>query len=428
MLQSNPASWVLYHIVDSALRWSWHCTAGASVGGELAAAALAEHPAEAARGPSSEPGDSGREVGAAPCGTSRPTGTGRAPGEGRNAAEESPSEACASGAAGRAAELGACARGAGPEDAQGAPKPPGEALGEPGAAAAPSGAPSAAPARLAGEAGRRDGGAPGSSGASEGSGLRLGFLDPLGMLEKVTDVFSRRVHASMSPATLSPNPKHESPAAPADAQHAESSGAAGTGVSCGAMARPHSDLLRPSAGHGGADAGAPPRLDLAVDLGTGRHPPAAAHGGEGAQRAPVAAQQRLDLALDLSPDRQAPVAAAPSGAPPGWHASAPLPLPELIAEVPPAPDRATPSVVVSGGVMGELRPDAEAPADGAAASGFLGSPVQVGAQGGAERGTPAPGRAHKLRPEPDVSGARSPEVTIRRAQLPTCLQRSQGLA
>lgn len=398
----------------SALELTLH--AGASVGGQLATAALADDPAEAGQGPAAEPGDSVREVGAAPGDASGklPGPSRAAPGGSCNAAEESPSEASAGGASGKALELGVRASRAGPEGAQGPPQAPKQALEEPSAPAAPSRAPSARPA---GEAGRRDGGAPGGTGASEGSGLRLGFLDPLGMLEKVTDVFSRRVHASASPTTLSPDPKREPPAAPVDAPpYAGPSGAAGSRGSRETVARPSSDLLRAGAEGGGAGAGAPPRLDLAVDLSAGRH---AADGGEGAQQAPASALQRLDLALDPSPDRQAPFAADASGEAPGVRASAPLPLPELIAELPPAPDRATPSVVVSGGDTGEPRQDAESPADGAATGGFLGSPVQVGTPGGSERGTPVPGPARKLQPEPDASGARSPAVTIRRAQLLT---------
>ena len=354
---------------------------GASVGGQLATAALADD-SEAAQGPASEPGDSVREVDAPPGDGSRPPGSSRAAPSGScNAAEGPPSEASAGGASG----------------------------------AAPSGAPSARPA---GEAGRRDGGAAGGTGASEGSGLRLGFLDPLGMLEKVTDVFSRRVHASASPTALSPDPKREPPAAPVDALPAAGpSGAAGSRGSCGAVARPSSNLLRAGAEDGDAGAGAPPRLDLAVDLSADQPPRTAADGGEGALRAPASAPHRLDLALDLSPDRSAPSAADASGGAPGVRASAPLPLPELIAELPPALDRATPSVVVLGGNTGDLHLGAESPADGAATGGFLGSPVQVGTPGCAERGTTAPGPARKLRPEPDASGARSPPITIRRAQL-----------
>ena len=391
--------------------------AGASVGGQWAAAALAEDPAEAAQGPASEPGDSVREVGAAPGDAVHPPGASREPSENCNAAEGSSSETSAGGAADRAPDLGARAPGAGLEDAQGPPNPK-QAPEEPDAAAAPSGAPSVAAVWPAEEAGRREGGAPGRSGSSEGSGLRLGFLDPLGMLEKVTDVFSRRVHASASPTALSPKPTREPPAAPTDtAPHAKSSGAAGTRESCEASTQPHSDLLRASAGSGGADAGAPPRLDIAVDLSANQQSPTAGDGGEGKQRAPASTPQQLDLALDLSPDRRAPAAAGASAGAPGGRASAPLPLPELIAELPPAPDRATPSVVVSSGGVGKIHPDAGPPADSAAAVGFLGLPVRVGAQGAAERGTPAPGPARKLRPEPDASGARSPEATLRRAQL-----------
>lgn len=246
----------------------------------------------------------------------------------------------------------------------------------------------------------KEGGAPGGGG--EGSmGLRLGFLDPLGVLEKVTDVFSRRV---LPLPTTPPDASSSSPPS-----HGCAAPVLGGGVRDDLSGRPPID---PTGGQEAAREPEEPARAVGhaageacgLTLASSRDPTLA-------EEARASAPLPLPELVAVEPGAQAQPEPARSG-----PAARPLPLPELIAELPPAePVTHGREPDADGAGSGLAGPPAAGPAAAAAAGLGCGARAPGGEEQAAGEGSPAPVGPHKRPRGLEEEGGHSPVVVSRYA-------------